>query len=106
MVWKFDRLGPLAAAPLVDHHRLWGARHCLPLADRGDGYHHAVWRRAHCDPRPILTAVLADATNLGHARMAEACGLVTQRQLGWLSAWHLREDSYGAALARLAEAQH
>jgi len=38
--------------------------------------------------------------------MAEACGLVTQRQLGWLSAWHLREDSYGAALARLAEAQH
>ena len=31
---------------------------------------------------------------------------MTERQLGWLSAWHLREDSYGAALARLAEAQH
>ena len=23
-----------------------------------------------------------------------------------MSAWHLREDNYGAALARLAEAQH
>ena len=67
---------------------------------------HLTTGRAHDDPRAILTAVLADATNLGHARMAEACGLVTRRQLGWLSAWHLREDSYGAALARLVEAQH
>ncbi len=71
-----------------------------------DCFTHLKTGRAHDDPRAILTAVLADATNLGHARMAEACGLVTQRQLGWLSAWHLREDSYGAALARLAEAQH
>jgi len=71
-----------------------------------DCFTHLTTGRAHDDPRAILTAVLADATNLGHARMAEACGLVTRRQLGWLSAWHLREDSYGAALARLVEAQH
>lgn len=38
-----------------------------------------------------LAAVLADATNLGHRRMAEACALVSQRQLAWLAAWHLRE---------------
>jgi len=67
---------------------------------------HLTTGRAHEYPRAIFTAVLADATNLGHARMAGARGLVTQRQLSWPSAWHLREDSYGAALARLAESQH
>ena len=58
------------------------------------------------DPRAILNAVLADATNLGHSRMADACNLVTQRQLSWLASWHLREDTYGRALARLVDAQH
>src|SRR3546814_11376036 len=38
--------------------------------------------------------------------MAEACKLISQRQLGWLASWHLREDTYGAALARLVDAQH
>src|SRR3546814_7079320 len=38
--------------------------------------------------------------------MAEACNLISQRQLGWLASWHLREDTYGAALARLVDAQH
>ncbi|VXC99770.1 hypothetical protein SPHINGO8AM_70114 [Sphingomonas sp. 8AM] len=82
---------------LADVDRWTGLTHCFT---------HLTTGRPHDDPRAILTAVLADATNLGHARMAEACGLVTQHQLGWLSAWHLREGSYGAALARLAEAQH
>lgn len=36
----------------------------------------------------------------------EACNLVTQRQLGWLASWHLREETYGRALARLVDAQH
>jgi TnpA family transposase len=67
---------------------------------------HLSTDRTHDDPRAILTAVLADATNLGHARMAEACSIVTQRQLGWLAAWHLREETYGVALARLVDAQH
>ena len=58
------------------------------------------------DPRAILTALLTDATNLGHTRMAEACSLVTPRQLGWLASWHLREETYGRALARLVDAQH
>src|SRR3546814_21117472 len=38
--------------------------------------------------------------------MAEACNLVTQRQLSWLASWHLREETYGRALARLVDAQH
>jgi len=50
--------------------------------------------------------VLGYVTNLGHTRMAEACDLVTQRQLGWLASWHLREETYGHALARLVDARH
>ena len=82
----------------------------LAEVDRWTGFTgcftHLQSDRVADDPRAILTAVLADATNLGHTRMAEACDLVTQRQLGWLASWHLREDTYGRALARLVDAQH
>lgn len=70
-----------------------------------DCFTHVSTGRQHDDARTVLTAVLADATNLGHSRMAEACSLVTQRQLSWLASWHLREDTYGAALSRLVNAQ-
>ncbi len=99
-----------ALAPLYAHLPAIRITDLLAGVDRWTGFAtcftHLSTGRAHEDPRAILTAVLADATNLGHARMSEACGLVTQRQLGWLSAWHLREDSYGAALAKLVDAQH
>src|SRR4051794_25958168 len=39
------------------------------------------------DTRIVLTAVLADATNLGLSRMADACTLATYRQLVWASGW-------------------
>lgn len=82
----------------------------LAEVDRWNGFSgsftHLQNGRVADDPRAILTAVLADATNLGHTRMAEARDLVTQRQLGWLASWHLREDTYGRALARLVDAQH
>jgi hypothetical protein len=45
------------------------------------------------DGRIVLTAVLADATNLGLPRMAEACSVGSYRQLAWTAAWHLREES-------------
>lgn len=82
----------------------------LAEVDRWTGFSgcftHLQNGRAADDPRTILTAVLADATNLGHTRMAEACDLVSQRQLAWLASWHLRENTYGRALARLVDAQH
>jgi TnpA family transposase len=58
------------------------------------------------DPRVVLTAVLADATNLGLTRMAEACSVASYRQLAWTAGWHLREDTYRQALATLVNAQH
>ena len=56
------------------------------------------------DPRVVLTAVLADATNLGLTRMAESCSVASCRQLAWTAGWHLREDTYRQALAMLVNA--
>jgi TnpA family transposase len=57
------------------------------------------------DRRIVLSAVLADATNLGLTRMAEACSVASYRQLAWTAAWHLREETYRHALAILTNAQ-
>jgi len=57
------------------------------------------------DPRVVLTAVLADATNLGLTRMADACNVASYRKLSWTAGWHLREDTYRQALAMIVNAQ-
>jgi hypothetical protein len=53
----------------------------------------------------LLTAVLADAINLGLTKMAESCPGTTYATLSWLQAWHLRDETYAAALAELINAQ-
>jgi len=57
------------------------------------------------DPRIVLTGVLAEATNLGLSRMAEACSITSRRKLTWTASWHLREETYRSALAMLVNAQ-
>ena len=57
------------------------------------------------DRRVVLTAVLADGTNLGLSRMAEACSIASRQQLVWTAGWHLREETYRQALAILVNAQ-
>lgn len=57
------------------------------------------------DRRVVLTAVLADATNLGLTRMAEACSVASYKQLAWTAGWHVSEDAYGRALACIVAAQ-
>jgi hypothetical protein len=57
------------------------------------------------DTRVVLTAVLADATNLGLTRMADTCAIASYRQLAWTAGWHLREETYRRALAILVNAQ-
>ena len=52
----------------------------------------------------LLTTLLADGINLGLSRMAESCQGHSLRQLAWMHDWHVREECYAAALARLIEA--
>jgi TnpA family transposase len=52
-----------------------------------------------------LTAILADAINLGLSKMAESCPGTTYARLTWLQAWHIREETYSAGLAELVNAQ-
>lgn len=53
----------------------------------------------------LLTAILADAINLGLVKMAEACPGTSYTRLSWLHAWYIRDETYTAALAELTNAQ-
>jgi len=57
------------------------------------------------DPQLLLTAILADAINLGLSKMAESCPGTTYAKLTWLQAWHIRDETYSAALSELINAQ-
>jgi len=54
----------------------------------------------------LLTAILADAINLGLSKMAESCPGATYQKLSWLQAWHIRDETYSAALAQLVNEQY
>ena len=58
------------------------------------------------DPIALMTAVLADATNLGLARMSWSSGVYSHTRLLWTAEWHLRDETYQAALACLVDAIH
>jgi hypothetical protein len=45
-----------------------------------------------------MTALLADATNLGLARMARSSGAFSHSRLLWIAEWHVRDETYQAAL--------
>ncbi|MGJ0513422.1 Tn3 family transposase [Methylocystis sp.] len=52
----------------------------------------------------LMTALLADATNLGLARMARSSKIFSHSKPLWIAEWHIRDDTYQAALACLTEA--
>ena len=54
----------------------------------------------------LMTALLADATNLGLARMARSSTVSTHSKLLWTAEWHVRDETYQAALACLVDAIH
>ena len=58
------------------------------------------------DARALMTAVLADATNLGLTRMARSTGAFSHSRLLWVAEWHVRDETYQAALASLSDAIH
>ncbi|MBA3014368.1 MAG: Tn3 family transposase [Proteobacteria bacterium] len=57
------------------------------------------------DKTLLLTTILADGINLGLTKMAESCPGTTYAKLSWLQAWHIRDETYGAALGELVNAQ-
>lgn len=57
------------------------------------------------DKTLLLTAILADAINLGLTKMAESCPDTTYAKLSWLQAWHIRDETYSSALAELVNVQ-
>lgn len=53
----------------------------------------------------LLTAVLADAVNIGLSKMAEAAPDATYAKLAQIHGWHIRDETYAQALAELVNAQ-
>ena len=58
------------------------------------------------DERAFLATLIAEATNLGLTRMADICGVASRRALLRMQTWHMREDTFRAALACLTDAIH
>ncbi len=64
------------------------------------------------DIEPVLAAILADGTNLGLAKMADASAAredgrkLTFRRLAWADDWHLSEENYRKALAEIVNVHH
>jgi hypothetical protein len=52
---------------------------------------HLKTGEEHQDRTLLLTAILADAFNLGLEKMAEACPGTSLTRLSWLVAWHIRD---------------
>jgi TnpA family transposase len=58
------------------------------------------------DERAFLASLIAEATNLGLTRMADICDVASRRALLRMQSWHMREDTFRAALGTLTDAIH
>lgn len=54
----------------------------------------------------LFAAIMADATNQGLTKMAEASPGLSYERLCWTADWHIREETYSKALAELVNRQH
>ena len=82
--------------------------HLTQLLEEVDGWTqftkaltHLYTGKPTSDRTGLLTAVLADATNLGKTRMAEATEAYTEDRLAWIEDWYIREGNYARALAAI-----
>ena len=67
---------------------------------------HLKTNKTAKDPALLLTAILADATNLGLGKMAESCPGTSLAKLSWLVAWYIRDETYSKALAQIVNHHH
>ena len=58
------------------------------------------------DRPALLAAILADGTNLGLSRMADASRGLTYHHLINVAQWHINDDNYVAARATIIDAHH
>jgi TnpA family transposase len=58
------------------------------------------------DERVFLASLIAEATNLGLTRMADICDVASRRALLRMQTWHMRDETFRAALATLTDAIH
>ncbi|CAO3383320.1 Tn3 family transposase [Azospirillum argentinense] len=82
----------------------------LHEVNRATGFAAAFTNLRTGDPcaneNALLAAILADGSNLGLARMADASQGITRDQLVWTADAYIRPETYQAALARIIDAQH
>ncbi|MGQ7438291.1 Tn3 family transposase, partial [Streptococcus suis] len=60
--------------------------------------------KEHDNPHAILAAILADGSNLGLERMANASDGVSYAQLAWTHNWYLSPENSQAALGMIVAA--
>jgi TnpA family transposase len=67
---------------------------------------HLQTGRPPKDRTALYTVLLAEATNLGLEKMAQACPGAAYDELAWAADWHLRDETYTRALAELINTHH
>ena len=67
---------------------------------------HLETNRPAQDRTALYAVLLADATNLGLEKMAQACPGYSFHRLAWVADWHVRDETYTRALAELVNAHH
>jgi TnpA family transposase len=71
-----------------------------------DRFAHLRTGSPSADKPALLAAVLADGTNLGLARMADASHGISYHHLVNVAQWHVSDDNYVAARAAVVNAHH
>ena len=71
-----------------------------------DHFTHVSTGLPPSDERAFLASLIAEATNLGLTRMADICDVASRRALLRMQTWHMREDTFRAALGSLTDAIH
>ena len=72
----------------------------------GDRFTHLRSGNPAADKPALLAAVLADGTNLGLSRMADASRGLGYHHLVNIAQWHISDDNYVAARAAIINAHH
>jgi len=71
-----------------------------------DRFTHLRTGNPAADKAALLAAILADGTNLGLSRMADASQGLTYHHLVNVAQWHINDDNYVAARAVIINAHH